>query len=203
MHDQETIANHFRQDEFTYGDKILICPVLEPGQQSRKVYLPKGKWYNFWSLEMVDGGQEVHVATPIETIPIFVKAGSVIPEYPVMQYTNEKPIEEVKLNIYYTDYEVNSFLFEDYGETFAYEQDIYLEKKFVVNGTESSLTIKQSMEGLYTPRYEGYHLKINGLPFKPSKIMADGKEIKEISVNADKTYEFKFSKNFKQIEIFK
>jgi alpha-glucosidase len=203
MHEQETLANHFRQDEFTYGDKILICPVLEPGQQSRTVYLPKGKWYHFWSLETVDGGQEVMVATPLDTIPIFVKAGSVIPEYPVMQYTNEKPIEEVKLNIYYSDYEVNSFYFEDYGETFAYEQDIYLEKKFIVKGTAKSFSIKQSMEGLYTPRYDGYHIKINGLPFKPSKIIADGKEIKEVSVNADKTYEFKFSKNFKQIEILK
>ncbi|TFF36394.1 glycoside hydrolase family 31 protein [Mucilaginibacter psychrotolerans] len=203
MHEQETLANHFRQDEFTYGDKILICPVLEPGQQSRTLYLPKGKWYNFWTLESVDGGQEITVATPLDTIPIFVKAGSVIPEYPVMQYTNEKPIEEVKLNIYYSDYEVNSFYFEDYGETFAYEQDIYLEKKFIVNGTSKTLSIKQSMEGLYTPRYDGYHIKINGLPFKPSKIIADGKEIKEVSVNADKTYEFKFSKNFKQIEILK
>jgi alpha-glucosidase len=75
MHEQETVANHFRQDEFTYGDKILICPVLEPGQTSRKVYLPKGKWYHFWSLEMVEGGQEVHVATPLDTMPMFVKAG--------------------------------------------------------------------------------------------------------------------------------
>jgi alpha-glucosidase len=120
-----------------------------------------------------------------------------------MQYTNEKEIEEVKLNIYYSDYEVNSFLFEDYGETFAYEQDIYLEKKFVVKGNADTLTIQQSMEGLYTPRYEGYHFKLNGLPFKPGKIIADGKDITDIASNADKTYEFKFSKNFKQIEISK
>jgi alpha-glucosidase len=58
--------NHFRQDEFTYGDKILICPVMEPGQKSRKVYLPKGKWYNFWTLEMVEGGKEVAVQTPLD-----------------------------------------------------------------------------------------------------------------------------------------
>jgi alpha-glucosidase len=120
-----------------------------------------------------------------------------------MQYTSEREIEEVKLNIFYSNYEVNSFLFEDYGETFAYEQDIYLEKKFVVNGTPEKLTIQQSMEGLYTPRYEGYHFKINGLPFKPSKVVADGKAIATISSNSDKTYEFKFAKNFKQIEIFK
>lgn len=203
MHEQDVMLNHFRQDEFTYGDKILVCPVMEPGQIKRNVYLPKGKWFNFWTFEVVDGGKEVPVATPLETMPIFIKAGAVIPEYPVMQYVGQMEIEEVKLNIYYTDYEVNSFLFEDYGETFAYEQDIYLEKKFVVNGSSRELTINQSMEGLYTPRYDGYHLNIIGLPFKPSKIIADGKVVKDFIINADGTVEFKFSKNFKHIEIIK
>jgi alpha-glucosidase len=203
MHEQDTQLNHFRQDEFTYGDKILVCPVMEPGQIKRNVYLPKGKWYNFWTYEVVDGGKEVSVDTPLETMPVFVKAGSVIPEYPVMQYVGQKEIEEVKLNIYYTDYEVNSFLFEDYGETFAYEQDIYLEKKFVVNGSAKSVTIDQSLEGLYTPRYDGYHFNLIGLPFAPSKITVDGKSVKEFQINDDKTVEFKFSKNFKHIEISK
>jgi alpha-glucosidase len=203
MQEQEELTNHFRQDEFTYGDKILICPVLAPGQTSRKVYLPKGKWYNFWTYKMVEGGQEVTVPTPLETIPIFVKAGSVIPEYPIMQYVGEKEIEEVILNIYYSDYEVNSFLFEDYGETFAYEQDIYLEKKFVVSGKRTSLSIHQSMEGLYTPRYESYHFNIIGLPFEPSKITADGKEVPYFSIDDNKCLEFIFSKNFKRIEIMK
>ena len=203
MQEQDELSNHFRQDEFTYGDKILICPVLEPGQVSRNVYLPKGKWYYYWNNEVIEGGKEVTVPTPLETMPIFIKAGSVIPEYPVMQYIGEKEIEEVKLNVYYSDYEVNSFLFEDYGETFAYEQDIYLEKKFVVKGKDSKLTIQQSMEGLYTPRYENYHFNIIGLPFKPSRIIADNKDITDFIVNKDKTVELKFAKNFKQIEILK
>jgi len=203
MHEQDVKLNHFRQDEFTYGDKILICPVMEAGQLKRNVYLPKGKWFNFWTYEVLEGGKEVTVPTPLETMPVFVKAGSVIPEYPVMQYTGQYEIEEVKLNIYYTDYEVNSFLFEDYGETFAYEQDIYLEKKFVVNGNSRELTIQQSMEGLYTPRYEGYHLNIIGLPFRPAKVIADGKIVSDFIVNPDGTINFKFSKNFKRVEITK
>jgi len=201
MHEQDELTNHFRQDEFTYGDKILICPVFEQGQKSRKVYLPKGKWYDFWSHELVDGGQELVVATPLETIPIFVKAGSVIPEYPVMQYVGEKEIEEVKMNVYYSDSEVNSFIFEDYGETFAYEQDIYLEKKFVVKGKENKLTIQQSMEGLYTPRYENYALNIIGLPFKPTRIIADDHEVRDFVVASDKTVRLKLRKNFMQLVI--
>lgn len=203
MQEQDVLLNHFRQDEFTYGDKILVCPVLEPGQTNRNVYLPKGKWYDFWSNELVDGGKEVNIATPLDTIPIFVKAGSIIPEYPVMQYIGEKEIEEVKLNVYYSDYEVNSFLFEDYGETFAYEQDIYLEKKFVVNGDSKTFTIQQSMEGLYTPRYESYRFSLIGLPFKPHRIVADGKEITNFKTDKNKVVEFNFSKNFKHIEVYK
>jgi len=203
MQEQDVLLNHYRQDEFTYGDKILVCPVLEPGQTSRKVYLPKGKWYNFWTNEMVDGGQEVMTAAPLEIIPVYVKAGSVIPEYPVMQYVGQKEIEEVKLNIYYSDYEANSFIFEDYGETFACEQDIYLEKKFVVKGDSKSLRVEQSMEGLYTPRYEGYKFKIMGLPFKPTKIVVDGKNITNFKVDKNKNVEFDFSKNFKYIEVLK
>src|ERR1700733_2472229 len=201
MQEQDVLLNHFRQDEFTYGDKILICPVLEQGQQSRMVYLPKGKWYNFWTYEMVEGGKEVAVATPLDTIPIFIKAGSVIPEYPVMQYVGQKEIEEVKLNVYYADYEVNSFLFEDYGETFAYEQDIYLEKKFVVEGKSNKLTIQQSMEGLYTPRYENYDFNIVGLPFKPTRIIADNKEVKEFTFGKDKVLNLTLRKNFSQLVI--
>ena len=195
------MSNHFRQDEFTYGDKILICPVLQPGQTHRNVYLPKGKWYNYWSHELVEGGKEVIVETPLETMPIFVKAGSVIPEYPVMQYVGEKEIDEVKMNIYYSDFEANSFIFEDYGETFAYEQDIYLEKKFVVRGKDKKLTIQQSMEGLYTPRYENYHLNIIGLPFKPTRIIADNNEVKDFVIASDKTVQLKMRKNFMQLVI--
>ncbi len=201
MHEQDVYKNHFRQDEFTYGDKILICPVLAPDQATRNVYLPKGKWYYFWTNEMVDGGQEVEVTTPLDTMPIFMKAGAVIPEYPVMQYVGEHEIQEVKLNVYYADYEVNSFLFEDYGETFAYEQDIYLEKKFVVEGQKNKLTIQQSMEGLYTPRYENYDFNIIGLPFKPTRIIADNKVVKEFTFGKDKVLTLTLRKNFMHLVI--
>ena len=72
-----------------------------------------------------------------------------------------------------------------------------------MNGTEKMLTIEQSMEGLYTPRYEGYRFKLKGLPFKPSKIVGDGKVITEFVIDTNKNVEFNFSKNFKHIEILK
>jgi len=202
MQEQDVQSNHYRQDEFTYGDKILICPVLEPGATGRMVYLPKGKWYNYWTNEIAEGGKEVYVNTPLDIIPVFIKAGSVIPEYPVQQYVGELEIEEVKLSVYYSDVVANSFLFEDYGETFAYEQDIYLEKKFNVSGAGDSFTIQQSLEGLYTPRYENYHIAIIGLPFKPTNLMIDNKWFTNFTYN-NNLLEFRYTKNFKQIKVIK
>ncbi|RZK43081.1 MAG: DUF4968 domain-containing protein [Pedobacter sp.] len=201
MLEQEHISNHFRQDEFTFGDKLLVCPVLEQGAVSRTVYLPKGQWYNFWTHELLNGENEFHVEAALEDMPIFVRAGAVIPEYPVMQYVGEKPIDEVFLNIYYADYEVNSFLYEDHGDTFAYEQDIYLEKKFSVKGDGKNLFIQQRIEGLYTPNYELYDYNVIGISFEISKIFVDDKEVSDFSIDERKCLRFKSNKNFVQIKI--
>jgi alpha-glucosidase len=201
MLEQEHISNHYRQDEFTFGDKILVCPVLEQGAVSRLVYLPKGQWYNFWTHELLNGEQEYSVQAALEDMPLFIRAGSVIPEYPVMQYVGEKAIDEVWLNIYYADYEVNSFLFEDHGDTFAYEQDIYLEKKFSVKGDGKNLFIEQRTDGLYTPNYELYDYNVIGLPFEVGKIFVDDKEVVEFSLDERKRLRFKSNKNFVKIKI--
>ncbi len=204
MIEQDNETNHFREDEFTFGDKILVCPVLNEGATSRTVYLPKGQWFNYWTHESLEGGKEHLVEAPLDSMPIFVKAGSVIPEFPVMQHTNEFEVEELMFQIYYSDYEVNSFYFEDHGDTFAYEQDIYLEKKFVVNGDKKSMIVKQSIEGLFTPRYETYDLKIIGLPFKPSKIIIDNKDyVGSLEFDELGRVRLKVNKHFKQLEIFK
>jgi alpha-glucosidase len=204
MLEQENEDNKYREDEFTFGDKILVCPILDEGATSRNVYMPKGNWYDYWTHEMYEGGQEHLIEAPLDSMPIFVKAGSVIPEYPVMQHTNEFEIDELTFQIYYSDCEVNSFQFEDHGDTFGYEQNIYLERKFIVNGDKKSMTIKKSVEGLFTPRYETYDLKFIGLPFKPSKIIIDGKEFKgDIVFDELKRVRINVSKYFKNIQILK
>lgn len=202
MQEQENVLTHSIQDIFTFGDKILVAPVSDPGATSKNVYLPAGKWYDYWTHELFAGGQEHLVPAPIDSMPIFVKAGSVIPESPLMQYVGEYEVDELIFQIYYSDYEVNSFYFEDHDDTFAFEQNIYLEKKYVVNGDHKSMTIVQTVEGLFTPRYETYDLKIIGLPFTPSKVLIDGKEFtNDLEFDGLKRVRIKSSKNFKRIEI--
>jgi alpha-glucosidase len=202
MLEQHELKNHYREDEFAFGDKILVCPILEQGAISRMVYLPAGLWYNYWTNELLSGGSEQHIEASIETMPLFIKAGSVIPEHPVMQYVGEKNIQEVMLNVYYADYEVNSFFFEDHGDTYAFEQGIYSEKKFIVKGDANSLLIEQSTEGLYTNTYEWYQHKVIGLPFQVKKITIDEREVPDFQLDEMGTLHFKTSRSFNEIRIY-
>jgi len=203
MVEQEVWNNFFRQDEFTFGDKILVCPVLEPGVTGRMLYLPLGKWYYYWDNTIFEGGEkDFWIDTTLDTMPIFVKAGSVIPEYPLMQYVGEIPIDELVLNIYFADYKVNSFIYEDHGDTFAYEQEIYTEKKFVVEGSENELVVEQSAIGLYTPRYDTYKIRIVGLPYRFRHIKCDDKFIHDYYIEEQTgILEFRVFKSFQRIEI--
>lgn len=177
MIEQEELGNIVREEEFSFGDKILVSPVVNPGQLTKRVYLPKGEWFNYWNHEQLSGGQEHDIETPLDEMPIFVRAGAVIPEFPIMQYVDIKQVEELKLMVYYTNTEVNSFVYEDHGDTFAYEQEIYLEKKFVVKGNKNNLIINQSVDGLFTERYETYKIYLIGFPFSINKVTADDHSI--------------------------
>lgn len=173
MVEQELDSNIPREEEFCFGDKLLVSPVLNPGQQRKNVYLPHGTWYDYWDGTCFEGGKEHEIETPIDKMPIFVKAGTVLPEYPVMQYVHEKNIESLKLLVYHTDKETNSYLYEDHGDTFAYEQHIYLEKKFVVKGNDKGLTVEQHVDGLYSEKYDTYDLHLVALPFEVKSVMVD------------------------------
>jgi len=201
MHEQGNMDNHFRQDEFTFGDKILVFPIYEPGIESVEVYLPRGKWYFFWDNKIHKGGNSVQVDTPLDILPIFIKAGSVIPEYPVMQYTQEFEIQELSLNIYYSDYLVNSFIYEDQGEGYGYENQHYIERKFYVSGNDTNFYINQNTEGNFSPRYENYRIKIIGLPFKVNKVLIDGWENNTFTQDNAHTLIILCDKNFKNIEV--
>jgi alpha-glucosidase len=202
MVEQEQFNNWFRQDEFTFGDKILICPILEAGTTGRWLYLPRGNWYYYWNNKVYEGGNEdFWLDVTLETMPLFIRAGSVIPEYPVMQHTGERESDHLNLSIYYADYLVNSFIYEDHGDTFAYEQDIYTEKKFVVTGDDTSMTVEQSWQGKFTPSYDTYHIRVIGLPFRPKTVLHDGKRHKDFSFTEDGVLEMVIFKSFKKLEM--
>ena len=108
-----------RGDEYFWGPDILVAPVVEPGATSRRLYLPRGAWYDFWTGERSEGGREVERSVDLATMPLYVRAGAVLPMDPVRQYVDEPVIEPLTLLVH-PGRDGDSFLYEDDGHTFDY-----------------------------------------------------------------------------------
>jgi alpha-D-xyloside xylohydrolase len=108
-------------DEYMFGPALLVAPVTEQGATTRSVYLPTGgDWYNFWTNERTNGGQRISVAAPIDAIPVFVRAGSILPLGSTVESTEDKQMI-AKLRVY-PGSDGNFTLYDDDGKTYAYEQ---------------------------------------------------------------------------------
>jgi alpha-D-xyloside xylohydrolase len=109
------------RDEYMFGPAFLVAPVTEQGATSRKVYLPAGTdWFNYWTNERVKGGQTITVAAPIDTMPLFVRAGSILPLGAAVESTHQtQAIDKVRV---YPGADANFTLFSDDGTTYAYEK---------------------------------------------------------------------------------
>jgi alpha-glucosidase len=171
--DQEDSQTHFRTDEFVFGEQILVCPVQEPNAQGRRMYIPRGKWYNFWTEELVVGGKEKWVVADLDKIPLFIKEGAIIPKYPVQQYVGELEIKELILDVYFKFGVENSTVYEDGEDGYDYKKGRYSLRNFKLRGKEDQLVIQQFKDGSYITSYETIKLKLHGLPFQIKKIQVD------------------------------
>jgi alpha-D-xyloside xylohydrolase len=111
-------------DQFLFGPSLLVTPVTEPGATSRHLYLPKAQWYNFWTGELVEGGRAISTPAPLNQIPIFVRAGGILPMGPALEYAQQSPSDPVELRIY-AGANGDFTLYEDEGDTYNYEKGAF------------------------------------------------------------------------------
>ncbi|RPD96644.1 DUF4968 domain-containing protein [Aureibaculum marinum] len=201
MYDQSDIQTHFRTDEFIFGDKILVCPILEPNSKGRRMYIPRGDWYNMWDDELISGGKELWVNSDIDTMPIFIKSGAIIPKYPVQQYVEEKNIKEVTLDVYYKLGAEKSYLFDDAHDGFDYTKGKYSYRTFKLKGKEEELIVQQHKSGRYSAGYEKFKIKLHALPFIMSKIEIDNEEIELDLVKGNDDNTLIIDKDFNELHI--
>jgi alpha-glucosidase len=189
-----------RSDEFMFGPNVLISPILKENSKGKYVYLPRNNWYNYWTGEMITGGQEQWVDAPLEVMPIFIKAGTIIPYYPIQQFVGEKTIDQLTLNVYYNEGSMESELYEDDGEGYEYEKGIYTLKTFEQKSNKSSIKISQSISGHYKASYGTYKLVFIGVPFKVKDVKAIG-EIQKHGYTDDGHFEVEVASSFTELDL--
>ncbi len=191
----------YRQEEFGFGDQLIICPIGERMATGRWMFLPRGNWYNYWTGSMMKGGSEVWVEGTLDRFPLFVKAGALIPEYPVMQYVGEIKVETLLLMTYYSSNRNSSFLYEDAGEGYEYRDGKQAVKKFTVFGNKNEMRILQEITGAFEPAYQEYKLLVHGLPFRPREYEVDGITIKLPGKFKDRNLVMTVPAGFRKIKI--
>ena len=138
-HDKNALE---QKHQFMFGPSILVIPVTEPGVEKWSLYLPEHEkgWINFWSKEKMAGGKYIEVPVDLSSIPIFVKAGSIIPIGPAKQFSSQKTNDPIEIHIYPGD-NASFTIYEDEGTNYNYEHGKYTTINLDWNDEEATLTI--------------------------------------------------------------
>ena len=133
-------------DSYMWGDHILVAPVLEKGATQRTTYLPAGTWWDYWSNKRIDGGQETTRKIDLLTMPLYVRAGAVIPFGPVKQHTAQESSEPITLMVY-PGADGKSSWYEDDGTSFGYEKGAFTQVECAWNERDRILTLSTNVQG--------------------------------------------------------
>lgn len=190
-------------NEFLFGDQILVSPVLEKNKRKVKPYFPEGGWYDYRTNELFEGSDSHSMDAPLDKIPFFIKAGTVLPLREVMQYTGERNPEILELNVYYGENESTSRLYEDAGDDYDYTEGHYRLTTFRLHPDTKTLQLTADREGSFEPVYDRVKITIIGLPFVPGAISVDGEPV-DFQENTDgkaSTYTLETHSSFEEAVI--
>ena len=157
-------------DAYLWGDAFLAAPVLEAGASHRTTYLPAGTWWDFWDRTELQGGAEVTRAVDLETMPLYVRAGAVVPMGPVRQYAMEPSEEPVTLEVYPGANGRFSW-YEDDGASFRYRQGDFTRIECTWDDASRNLTLAWGSDGKPSP---GRKVRVMAMDRGAAKLVTPG-----------------------------
>jgi len=137
-------------DQYLCGRNLLVAPVVERGATSRDVYLPQGDWYDFWTGERLAGGREISRAVDLETLPLYIRAGTILPLGPVKQYTGEPTDLPLSISIY-SGTDASFLLYEDDGGSFNYRKGEWMGVQMNWSERRRSLSLRLAPDSRMLP----------------------------------------------------
>lgn len=138
-------------DAFLFGPHLLVAPVFEKGATSRTVTLPAGAWFDFWTGKRLEGGRAVTLDAPLDSMPLLVRAGAILPTGPVKQYADEPSTEPILLTLY-PGADGSFTFYDDDGISFAHEHGDFAEITMHWNDAAKTLTLKHTRGTRTQPR---------------------------------------------------
>ncbi|HKI44873.1 MAG TPA: glycoside hydrolase family 31 protein [Balneolales bacterium] len=203
-------------NQFMFGDHMMVAPVVDKDANQRTLYLPKGTWYQFFTNKKYEGDQTITVNAPIDAVnvydkvfthpyaglPLFVQAGAVIPMQEVQQYVGQKDITNMNLRVY-DGASRKSELYEDDGHSQNYRNGDYRLTTFSTESSAKELSVKVAMDGKYEGGAKTFTWEVYGIDEKPAEVKIDGKGIDFTYDEATHTVSFKTDARPMSVEITK
>ncbi len=163
VHHEKAAQLVSRKVECYLGDNLLYAPIMQSGALGRIVHLPEGNWYDYYDHKLYEGDTEHYIEAELDKIPFFIKAGSVFPEFPLMQYVGEKQLENLHLKLFVEDGEHVSYLYTDDFEGQEYKSGESRYSKFTMIKNEDSIELIQDFDSNYKPHFNSYHIELIGI----------------------------------------
>jgi len=181
--DDPRVAELYSQ--WLVGDYLLITPVVEPQIDSLSVYLPAGQWFDYWTEKLYDGSRQVTVPVTLQDIPIFVKAGAIVPMAPVGRFVDDPqaPLNPLTLHCY--PHGAGAFtLYEDDGLTYDYEQGLFALTAMTLRDDGDDLLLQLGeRQGRFQPRPRDFLVAVHALSQLPALVEQDGRHLARQSLD--------------------
>ncbi len=163
-----------RNDEYLFGNDLLVAPVTKDYDISRGVYLPRGVWYDFWTDHRYVGPVQIEASAPMERLPLFVRGGAIVPSQQDMQFADQASIDPLTLDVY-PDGTSSRPYYEDDGISFDYQHGVFLRQTFTARQGEQGVTVEISArEGSYSPPRRALVIKIHAQKLAPRRVTLAG-----------------------------
>jgi len=169
MHHPDDPNTYQIDDQYYFGDNIMVCPVIVKNAVSRIVYLPEGMWYDYWTGQKFNGKQYILIKTPLEKLPVFIKGGAIIPMQPVSSYIGKNLPDTLHIEIF--PFENSSFeLYEDDGVSLDYQKGIFSVTKIeCIENANNIMVIFHPSQSTFRADHKNYKIEIH-MDKRPAKV---------------------------------
>jgi alpha-glucosidase len=164
--------------EFMFGPDLLVAPKVDEKFEPYDVKFPAGNWYDFWTGQQVTGST-LTVNPPLDAVPVYVRGGSILPEQPIVQTTDEVPQGPLQISVY-PGPDCRSSLYQDDGNTLAYQHGEFMRMQFACESGPESLQLKFSTEqSQYKPWWSQVRFVFFGIVSRPHEVSMNGNTLTE------------------------
>src|SRR5580704_5693380 len=163
--------NFYTDDrDFLFGDDFFVAPVVTETVDAEEIQLPPGDWYDYWTAQKHASTENIALHSALDELPLYVRAGAIIPMQPIVQNSEEKPSGPLEIKVYAGD-DCRGSLYEDDGHTFAYQRDKFRRTNYTCKVASGSITVSATTEkNSFQPWWQADRVTIFGAPAEPKEL---------------------------------